>query len=615
MFRYLLLLLFLLGAYSVSAQNLDSLQAIRYQQDSIRYTKLKERMSRSKFSRQVYRLLFRDVYNKSTQGEVNAIDNNPFLPFEGLTIDTIRIRQLDILGQSVYDTNRTGNRLEGFVSRNFHTNTRERIIRKSFLLFKEGDLIDPKVLLDNERLLRANPIILDARILVIPRDEPEGSAELLILIQDVFSFNVSGSFSGFTNFRLGLDNINVAGNAHSHYNAIRWDARDTLQRFQFRSVYTIPYIGKTFITGQASFIWERDLKQQSLRFARPFITSETQYAGAFEMGHYRIQEYKRLVNDADTQFSYPVAFNFYDLWLGRSFKIPFKKWLSDEKTRLVVAFRTNNYSYRERPVVRSDTNRIYWNRQANYLSLGYSNRNYKRDVLIYGFGRTEDVPIGSLFAMTLGQETTQFGERGYGGVQYAIGRYLPKERGYVYALANFGSYFQSGRAQQGVLSGQLNYFSHLLPVGLSNFRQFVTLRYTYGIQRDPLEYLNISNLQGIRGINNDLLIGTKRLTLGLETVLFSWKSILGFRVAHFVFADLGLVNSTRSLWSGPLYQGYGLGVRLRNESLTFNTFQIQFGFYPNLPDASSAWRFRLDGVAPLRLPDFDISAPSIVPLR
>ncbi|WP_247236275.1 hypothetical protein [Telluribacter sp. SYSU D00476] len=613
MFRYIVLVVFILTAFTAQSQNLDSLSSARNERDSIRYTRLKERMGKTRLSRHLYRLLFRDVYNRGRVGEVSTIETNPFIPFEGLIIGSISIQQLDIFGESVYDTTRRGNRLERFVSKHLHTDTRKHIIRNSFLLFNEGDLINAQQLKDNERLLRSNPTILDARILVTRRAESTWLADVVVLVQDVWSLNVSGGFAGFDRFNLGVDNINVGGYAHSHYNAIRWNARDTLQRLQFRSIYTIPYIGKTFITGQASFIWERDLKQQSIRLSRPFLTVQTKYAGSLNLGHARIQEYKRPLEDRNSIISYPVAYNYFDVWIGRSFKLPGIS--SQENTRFIVALRTNNYNHTQRPAVRADTNKLYWNRHATLASVGFSNRNYRRDVLIYGFGRTEDVPLGHLFALTVGREGTEFGQRGYGGVQYATGNYLPHGLGYLYGMVNIGSYFQGGKAQQGVLGGQLNYFSGLAPLGNSYFRQFINIRYTYGINRDPLEYLNISRNEGIRGVSSVYLLGTKRLTAGLESVLFSTRSLLGFRIAYFLFGDLGLVESNRSLWKSPVYQGYGIGFRFRNENITFNTFQVRVGYYPNIPDVYTPWRFEGGGISTLQLRDFDIAAPSILPLR
>ncbi|MHA4738765.1 BamA/TamA family outer membrane protein [Dyadobacter sp. MSC1_007] len=612
MCRYLLL--FLLLSSMAWGQNPDSLET--HSRDSIRYTNLKARMSKTKFSKAVYRLLFRDVYNQGKIAEVKEIETNPFTPYEGMVIRKIFIRQLDILGESVYDTTRKGNQLERFLSKSLHTNTREGIIRKSFLLFSEGDDIQAQVLKDNERLLRSNRTIVDARIIVVPRKDVTWMADVVVLIQDAWSLNFSGGFSSFKKFNASVENLNLRGTTHSQRTAIRWDAKDdSLAKFQFRTIYTVPYIGKTFITGQASFIFERELKEQSVRLFRRFLTNETKYAGAMEIGHYNTRQYKRVVDSTDKRLTVLTDYKYYDVWIGRAFKFPFPNSKLAQNSRIVTAFRHNKYNFDERPDVAPNLNKIYWNRTATLVSLGYSDRNYKRDVLIYGFGRTEDVPIGNLFVLTVGRENTEFGARGYAGVQYATGKYLPHNLGYFYALANLGTYSKNGRAQQGVISGEVNYISNLIPFRYSFFRQFLTFRYTHGIRRDPLDYLNISNNQGIRGINNDQLIGTKKFTVGAETVFFSDKSLLGFRIAYFVFGDIGLVNGVPSIWKSPLYQGYGLGLRLRNESLTFNTLQLRFGYYLNIPDLTSPTRFNASGNVPLRLRDFDISAPAIAPFQ
>ncbi|MBE9464616.1 hypothetical protein ACFP1I_04460 [Dyadobacter subterraneus] len=614
MFRYLLLFLFI--STITLAQKSDSLRNGGVNMDSVRYTNLKIRMSKTKFSRSIYRLLFRDVYNQGKKGEVKAIETNPFTPYEGMVIRKIVIKQLDVLGESVYDTTRVGKQLERFLSKNFHTNTRERIIRKSFLRFSEGDEIQASVLRDNERLLRKNGTITDARIIVVPRTDVTWMADIVVIIQDSWSWNISASPSKFNKFSLGLNNTNVNGTTHQQLTKIRYDASDSLQKFQFRTIYTIPYIGKTFITGQANFIYERDQKIQSIVFSRSFLTTETKYAGSIEAGHAKLRNYKRDLDSLDKENRYQTGYYYYDAWLGRSFKFPFKNSSLSEKSRLVFAMRHNRYKYTQRPEVRADTNIIYWDRSATLISFGYSNRSYKRDVLIYGFGRTEDVPVGNLLAVTAGQENTEFGQRGYAGVQYATGHYLPHSSGYLYGLVNVGSYFKNDSKQPGVISGQVNYISKLIPFRYSYFRQFVTVRYTRGVNRDPVDYINISRDNGIRGINSDRLIGTKKFTVGLETVYFSEKSLLGFRIAYYAFADFGLVTQDKfHLWNAPVYQGYGFGLRLRNENLSINTLQLRFGYYPNIPGTSSAIRYAIEGNTPLRLRDFDIAAPSMVPYQ
>ncbi|WP_435355570.1 hypothetical protein [Emticicia sp. SJ17W-69] len=613
--KFIVAILFFITQVSLAQKSrADSLDSGKSVEDSVMYARLKQRMTKSRVGREIYGAVFRDVYNTNAQKkEINKLEINPFEKYDGKVIGKILIKKLEIFGPSVNDTTRKGNKIEHFASKTFHYNTRERVIRQSFLLFKEGDLLNPKTLKDNERLLRANAIIHDARILVVERKDVKWMVDILILIQDVWSINFDVSANGLNNFVFGVEDRNFQGRGHSFLNKITWRADDPYQRLGLRSIYTIPYIGKTFITGQVRAIYERDLTQFAARINRSFLTTETRNAGSFELGYVKVREYKRLIiNNIDSSLVYQVGSFYSDVWYGRSFKIV---GLNPNK-RIIIAARRSSFDYTKRPEVRADTNKIYWNRTTWLGSIGYSNRNYQRDILIYGFGRTEDVPIGNLFSLTFGTENTEFGNRNYAGVQFARGMYLHKNQGYFYALANAGTYLKQKEIQQGTIGIQSFYFSKLMKFGKANGRQFINLGFTYGLNRDALDYLNISGNDGILGVNSESLRGDKRLTLGFESVLFSYKSIFGFRVAHFAFANFGLVSlKDKSLISSRLYQGYGIGFRLRNENLTINTFQIRLGYYPNIPDITSAFRFAFDGSQPLRLRDFDISAPSIVPLR
>lgn len=611
MIKILFLLVLCLVTTGLFGQEVHDLS--RAQKDSIRYTAIKERMYKRKFTREIYRLFFRDVYNqkKTIGAEVTEVEVNPFAEYKGRIIRNITVHQLDVMGASVYDTTRKGNRLQRFVSEKVHINTQEKAIRRSMLLFREGDSVDPLLFKENERILRQSNVLLDARILVQPVSD--GEVDVEVLVQDVWPVIPEGSFSGFHNFKAGFTNHNVKGWTHSSTNVFRWRGEDTLQKLGFRTLYTIPYIKRSFVSGQAGFIWERDLKQQFIKFERPFLSVETRYAGAFEMGLKNVREYKKETGNLDSTLMFPVQNAYLDLWAGRAFRLGHSA--GNQTKRLVVASRFYSYSYLDRPVVSADSNRAYWNQSNLLFSVGFSNRNYRRDLLIFGFGRTEDVPIGSLVSVTMGRSNTEFGSRAYAGLRFSKGGYLPGRYGYLYGLADMGSYIKSGDPHQGVLNVTMNYFTPLMRLGLSQVRQFVNLRYTRGFNRDPLEYINLTDEYGLRGINSDRLIGKKRLNLGMETVLFSPGSFLGFRGAHFAYIDLGLIADEGSLWRNRLYSGFGLGVRLRNEHLTFNTIEFRLSYYPNVPALSSPFRLGVSGATSLQLQDFDISAPAIVPLR
>ncbi|GGD58105.1 hypothetical protein GCM10011514_22690 [Emticicia aquatilis] len=611
-YLFIIFVLFLNTALAQKSLS-DSLDSGKSVEDSIMYSKLKQKMNKSKVGKSIYGAVFRDVYNSNQNKEIKEIEINPFEKYDGKIIGKIIIKKLEIFGPSVNDTTRKGSKIEHFASKTFHYNTREKVIRQSFLLFNEGDKLNPQTLKDNERLLRANPIIHDARIYIIERPNANWMVDVLVLTQDVWSINFDVSGDSFRNFMFGFEDRNFQGRGHSFLNKITWKADDPYQRLGWRSIYTLPYIGRSFISGQLKLINERDLAQYSAQIFRPFLTVETRNAGSVELGYTRVREYKKLIiNKIDSAFTYPVSYFYSDVWYGRAFRLdPMQR-----SKQLIVALRRSSFEYRKRPEVSVDTNKIYWNRTNWLASIGYSNRNYQRDFLIYGFGRTEDVPVGNLFAFTLGTENTEFGNRGYAGMQFAKGKYLPADKGYLYVLANAGTYLKQKQTQQGVVGIQSFYFSPLMRIGKSQTRQFINLGFTYGFNRDALDYLNISGRDGIVGVNSEGLRGDKRLTLGFETVLFSHKSIFGFRIAHFAFANLGLVSlKDKLLIESKVYQGYGIGFRIRNENLTFNTFQIRLGYYPNIPDISSPFRFAFDGSQPLKLRDFDISAPSIIPLR
>ncbi len=598
-----------------------STDSLLFQRDSVFYSRLKTRMYKRRLTRQIYDALFQDVYNSRVRtGEVNQIEANPFKIFEGKIIGDIYIRRLSVFGQTVYDTlrkpanwiERTGGRL--------HTNTREHVIRNSYLLFQPGDMLDPMVLRDNERLLRTTSIFHDARILVIPRAGSKQFVDVYVITQDVWSLLPNGGFGGFSNFSVGFDQLNFRGLGHQLFAQFLYSRNDPRQKIEYQARYKVPFIGKTFLTAEANLLYLRDLKQVSAKLYRPFLTPDMKYAGSIELNHTQINS--RLITRDDSVVLIPLSYNYSDFWIGRSFRLFYRQRDTEEKgrSRLIVALRNTNYMYSRRPDVTADTNQIYQDSRTTLFSVGFSRRKYVRDVLIYGFGRTEDVPIGESIAVIAGFDNAELGRRLYTGLNFSQGKYV-RHIGYLYGLVSLGGYIRSSRIEQGVFSFESNYFSPLMKTKWGNMRHFFNTRYTTGISRFDNEYISLGgnntslNTDGI-GINSDALRGTKRWFINYENVLFSRLSLIGFRVAFVAFVNLGLTSfPERPLLKGPLYQGYGIGFRLRNENLTFNSFQIRLAYYPNIPGNTIPFRPEFEGIPTLRLRDFDLSAPQIIPYR
>ena len=596
--------------------------SILMQRDSVFYSKLKTSMYKHRLTRQLYDAVFHDVYNsRLVTGEVNQIEVNPFKEFEGRIIGTIYIRRLSVFGQTVYDTlrrpnnwiERTGNRL--------HINTREHVIQNSYLLFQQGDVVNPTVLRDNERLLRSTSIFHDARILIIPRTGSRQFVDVYVITQDVWSLLPNGGFSGFNNFSVGFDQLNFRGLGHQLFAQLTYSGNDPRQKLEYQARYKVPFIAKTFLTAEAGLLYLRDLKQGSIKLYRPFLTPDMKYAGSIELNHTQIND--RVISRNDSAVLVPLTYNYTDIWIGRSFRLFYSQNNSEEKgrSRLIIAIRNTNYDYIKRPDVTADTNQIYQDSRTTLFSVAYSRRKYVRDVLIYGYGRTEDVPVGQSIVGIAGLDYAELGKRLYTGLNFSQGKYV-RRLGYLYGLVSLGAYSRRGQLEQGIFSFESNYFSPLLKTKWGNMRHFFNTRYTTGIDRFDNEYISLSsssgsaiNTDGI-GINSDALRGTKRWFINYENILFSRLNFVGFRIAFIGFVNLGLVSfPDRPLLRGPLYQGYGIGFRLRNENLTFNSFQIRLAYYPNIPNNTIPFRQSFEGIPSLRFRDFDVSAPQIIPYR
>jgi hypothetical protein len=162
----------------------------------------------------------------------------------------------------------------------------------------------------------------------------------------------------------------------------------------------------------------------------------------------------------------------------------------------------------------------------------------------------------------------------------------------------------------------MNYFSNLISVGTSKVRNFVNFDYTRGFDRNTDEFLVFDNGNGFSGIKNDSIRGKQRLAVSLESVLFSPLNVYGFRFAFFGFADLTLLSGSNEVFgSGYSLSGLGLGIRIRNDNLIFNTFQIRLGFFPNPPMYSDINHIIISGEQLLKPSNFEPGPPSVLPYR
>jgi hypothetical protein len=601
----------------------DSL--LQEKKDSVFYQNIKQKLQKGRLGTRLYELLFRDINSSQAQKALEELPKNPFLAFKGRIIRDIYIRQLDVFGARIDDTLRQPANWIEKLGNHLHRTTQERIIREFYLLFEEYQALDPRLMADNERLLRSTGLFHDARILVIADPKDKMVVDILIITQDIWSLlpTAASADPSRQRYSLALQERNFQGWGHTFSNELLYNGKDTLQKVGFAGDYFIPSLKRNWYLSLRSYLhYYRDVKQTGLAFDRAFIRNQTQYAYGASFGYNDLRNYV-YAGRSDSLFSLPLRFYQSDLWISRSFQLPFANEATRENSRMIVGGRFNNlnftstpFSVNEQNKKREDSTRIYASRSLMLFHVGFSNRQYRRDALIFGYGRTEDVPYGYAAALIGGYEITSFEGRYYAGLRFSRGHYLPSDKGYVYALLNAGSYFINGRGEQGLLQTEINYFSPLLKTRNGAIRQFVNLSYTRGFNRFGYEYLTLNNEEGIRGVSSGQVRGTKKLVLNLETVFFSRINPLGFRAALFAFADMGFIGyDGQFLPQNTLYTGFGGGIRLRNENLTFSTFQFRLGYYPSFAGIPSPWRPDLGSLPPLPFRDFIVSKPEIIPFQ
>ena len=159
-------------------------QTIEKKSDSVSvYQNINDLSKKSKFSRFVYKLIFKESALKAEnlvpfkpKKEVKVVKKHQ----EGKVIRNITIETLDPFGYSVTNEKKVPkHKLEHF-GNTVHIKTKEVTIRNS-ILFKKYDKLDSKLLLESERLIRSQRYIRE--VTIVPVDIPKNKDSIDIKIR------------------------------------------------------------------------------------------------------------------------------------------------------------------------------------------------------------------------------------------------------------------------------------------------------------------------------------------------------------------------------------------------------------------------------------------------
>lgn len=565
--------------YNVAAQKSESdtllIENSHPRKQEYFYDSLKHKASQRKLTKMMYDFL---ITSPRPYVDKKAFSLEYYSQMEGKIISEIIIKPLDVFGPSVTDTSKTTSRWTGRAANSLHTKSNLKTIQK-LLLFKVGDLIDPDVFYENERIIRSLSYIKEIRFILEQDPFYSGFVKVHIITKDRFSFGASGEVDGIKSAALEIYNQNIFGVGHEisfgfvgHVNKQPYLGLETF--------YKIKNIKGKFT--DISFGYLNNYKAEGFRFilSKPFITPSVKWG--FGSSALRMFRTDRLFEEDPIQTTEPMDLFYYNFWAGRNFQV---NKSNGQNSQITLSSGFIKEEFFARPFSQVENNRYFSNNTFFLTSITFSQRRYIQDQLVFSYGITEDIPEGFKNEIIYGYDFNEFGNRHYAHLLVSNGNLLMNRKGYLYLAGNIGGYFSKSGFEQGQVGSDIYFISRQINAGKKRLRLFVRSRYTLGINRFEIENLDLRRNELIRGFTSREAIGKQRLSLDLEHVLFLRKEFYKFNMALFGFADIGVIGSNKEfILTQDYYSGLGLGLRLHNENLVFKTIQLRLAFYPLHPN-------------------------------
>lgn len=524
--------------------------------------------------------------------------------YSGKIIRNVDIRQLQVFGQTVFDTTQKPSSWIEKLGNKMHVNTQDKILRKK-LFVQPGDSLNPFILADNERLIRDLPYIKNVQILLTEVDND--SVDVLFLAKDVFSLAFGFEIPDVSYGEAGIWNHNIFGIGHEFYYSLFWNYNKR-HNYGHLLKYRVQNIRSTFINAEVIYENRWELEAFKVYLNRNFLTPEMKYAGgiAFE----NINNTIDIILPDTILLARKVDYDYIDIWLGRSFLLS-HSYKRKKRSNIAITGRLMRYNFHKRPEdVSQDFLHNYHTRTMLLGGIGISSQAFYKSNLVYGFGKSEDIPYGVLLTFTAGLEKNEFFDRPYLGFSYSFGS-LGSKFGLLFFQIEYGTFFNDG-VEQGTLNLKFKTYSPLLnKEGRFNYRLFSKINYKTGTNRFEDEFIELDN--NIRGLKSQSLRGTQLFNVNIESVCYSPHYLGKFRFLYFLFIDAGIINNkSKILTQNTIYSGFGAGVRIKNENLVFNTIEIRFSYYPVIPDNSTAEHIFFTGRSTSQLESFIIPKPDVL---
>jgi hypothetical protein len=604
-----LLFVFLLSlcVHPLRAQQQDSLQ-----EDSLKiYRRIKALANKSSITRLAYKFIFVDPapreYPKSpvTIEAKPQVIVNPYIKYRKKIIRHINIEVYDPFGHSLTDTccrklnavQRAGNSL--------HMTTREWVI-KNRLLFKENDTINPLALSETERLMRDAVYVNDAKVFVTKTNSND-SVDVNVIVVDKWPITVPFLLTDISaSARLRNQNLFGLGQQFEQY--VKVTKPDLVQ---YSGYYNIANIDNTYISSLLGYQADQTQNYTYLNINRSFFSPLVKWAwGANFSNQWKYYSYTDTIESLPKRI--PVDNFNYDAWGQRAFKLSKDKSFFNQSTNLLAGMRYYSNVFFQRPGSDIDPHHSNYRTSAALGNIGFALQQYYKDRYIYRFGANEDVPEGLIVQFIYGGLKPEFSK-----IRYYLGGEVARAKhfkiGYFNTTLSYGVFFNEKVSNDVTGNFNISYFSNVARSGRWLFRQFFSYKVVHGENKINHETVSLSTDE-LYGFQSQSLSGNTKMVFNSETVAYAPYNIAGFRFAPVMQAGMAaLGDPMHPLVQSRLYQGYALGLMVRNENLLASTFQFSVGFYPFFPDDGN-YKFVYNPITSftLRVRTFSVNRPEFV---
>lgn len=411
-----------------------------------------------------------------------------------------------------------------------HVLTRERFIR-SLLLFRVGDALDPPVLAESERLLRANGFL---QPVTITAHAVAGGAEVVVETHDQWT-TLLGTSAGV------LGNRHHVGISFEEDNLLGWGKQllfafdSSTERTTRLFKYTDPLVLGTRWQLAAAHTANSDGTSDQLTVAYPFFALATPRAAG--VSWQRGDNTEWLYVAGEKAVAGTLVERGFRLWAGH--RLPFDGGTTQ---RLTLALFKDKRRY----------SGWHWLAGGSYptpedvdlagIEIGWQLQVDRWRVLrgFRVFQRQEDVQLGPAAYVSIGFSGTAFdGDRQR--LPFSGGLSVASLRGRQFSWLNASV---SGRFEQGAFADTVTH----LEVGTSltgtagwRGRLALDLGHELGLDRQ----LTLGALTGLRGWNPDYFDGTSRAVANLE-----WRRQLTGELLHLGVIGMIVLADVGRTWNG-----------------------------------------------------------------